>query len=301
MSMVKRRAAHATHGPEQRLRTGATRILRMKTGTTGFTFTAPQHTFSPIVSTNAFQKTRIAVLTATTILFPVTFYYLSPVISIMGSTVGIVSGSIMVFLIQFLASAALGRSFCSWVCPAGGIQDQAGLSRTKPLRVSNIAWIKWIVWGAWLAAILFFFGRAGGIKSLQFGYSTEMGLSTTSVPALISYSVVVLVFFLLSLVFGRRAGCHTLCWMAPFMVLGRKLGLAFRLPTLHLETHPANCVACGKCTSTCPMSLDVEKLVTEGHILDTNCILCGRCMHGCRKDVLAWAWRKKTTGELVRQ
>ena len=99
------------------------------------------------VKTKTFQKIRIGVLSLSTVLFPVTFYYLSPVISMNGSTVGTISGSVIVFLLQFFTAMVLGRSFCSWLCPAGGIQDQVGLSRTKPVAVAKIARIKYGIWG----------------------------------------------------------------------------------------------------------------------------------------------------------
>ena len=238
------------------------------------------------------QKIRLAVFALSTILFPVTFYYLSPVIPFAGSADGIATGSLFLFVLLFLSSIVLGRSFCSWICPAGGIQDQVGTFRTKTVAVSKIAWMKYVVWTVWLAMLLFSFRRAGGINSIQVGFATEMGLSTTSIQALISYTVVVLVFFLLSTMFGRRTGCHTLCWMAPFMVLGRKIGLAVRIPSLHLATVPTSCVSCGRCTANCPMSLNVQELVKKGEITDDNCILCGRCIGSCRKDTIDWAWRR---------
>ena len=208
------------------------------------------------------------------------------------STLGIVSGSLIVFLFLFFTSMFLGRSFCSWLCPTGGIQDQVGQSRSKRVGVAKIAWIKYGVWGIWLAMLFFFFRRAGGIRGVQFAFATEMGLSTTSIQALIVYAIVVLVFFLLSLIFGRRTGCHTLCWMAPFMVIGRKLGLVLKIPSLHLATSLSSCVSCGQCNSACPMSLDVSELVKKGEIIDNNCILCGRCMDTCTKDSIAWAWNR---------
>ena len=237
------------------------------------------------------QKLRVVTLTFSTILFPVTFYYLSPVISIAGSVVGVISGSILIFVLQLLTSMILGRSFCSWLCPAGGIQDQVGFSRTKRVTVRKIGWLKYAVWGVWLVMLLYFFRRAGGVKGVQFAFSTELGMSTTSVPALMAYSVVVLVFFLLSLIFGRRTGCHILCWMAPFMEIGRKIGFTMGLPSLRLRTNPASCVSCGRCNASCPMSLDVLKLAEKGVIADNSCILCGKCMDSCRKNAIAWTWR----------
>lgn len=245
---------------------------------------------------NTFRKIRMVILTLSTILFPVTFYYLSPVIPLHGSTAGVVTGSLIVFLFLFLASLFIGRSFCSWLCPAGGIQDQVGAARSAPVPVRMISWMKYVVCGLWLGMLFFFFRRAGGIQGVRFAYRTEFGMSTTSVQALIVYSMVVLVFFLLSLIFGRRTGCHTICWISPFMVIGRRIGLATGVPSLRLNADSDNCVACGRCNTTCPMSLDVQTLVKTGSITDNNCILCGRCIDTCKQDVLAWTWRKTDAG-----
>ena len=247
------------------------------------------HTFPMKIQT--FQKIRVTILTLSFILFPVTLNYLSPVVSMMGAAAGTITGSIMVFCGQFVIASFLGRSFCSWICPGGAVGDQVGQARKKRLPVRKTAWIKFVIWGFWLSALLFFFRRAGGVQAVRFGYGTEGGLSVTSASTLIAYTMVVLVFFLMGLIFGRRAGCHTLCWMAPFMIIGRKLGLALRLPSLHLQTSPESCVSCGRCTAVCPMSMDVQVLVKSGSITDNNCILCGRCIDTCKRGTIAWAWR----------
>ncbi len=252
---------------------------------------AERHTY--LMKIQTFQKIRVSILTLSFILFPVTLYYLSPVVSMMGAAAGIVTGSILVFCGQFFVAMFLGRSFCSWVCPGGAIGDKVGLARKKRLPLRRVAWIKYAVWIPWLGMLLFFFRRAGGIQAVRFDYGTEGGLSVTSAPALIAYSMVVLVFFLMSLIFGRRAGCHTLCWMAPFMIIGRKIGLALRLPSLRLKTDPESCVSCHRCTAACPMSLNVQALVQAGNITDNNCILCGRCIETCKRNSITWAWRNR--------
>jgi ferredoxin-type protein NapH len=241
---------------------------------------------------STFQKIRIVILTLSTILFPVTFYYLSPVIPLHGSATGIVTGSLLVFLFLFTTSLFVGRSFCAWLCPAGGIQDQVGRSRTRPVPVRKITWMKFVVWSIWLVMLFFFFRRADGVQGVRFAYQTEYGLSTTSVQSLIVYSMVVIVFFLLSLIFGRRTGCHTICWISPFMVIGRGIGLATGIPSLRLKADSDNCVVCGRCNTICPMSLDVQELLKKGSITDNNCILCGRCVDTCKRNVLSWTWRE---------
>ena len=234
------------------------------------------------------QKVRKALTALMLITFPVYFYYLSPVIPLGGSAEGIISGSLIVFAVLFVSAFVLSRGFCSFVCPAGTIQDLVGGAGTRPFPRRYFNWLKYLVWGIWLAMLFFFFRRAGGVKALDFALGTVNGISVSDTVSLIVYIIVISVFFLMALIFGRRAACHTICWMAPFMVLGSRAGAALRVPSIRIISKPENCISCGKCTSVCPMSLDVRALQQAGAISSTDCILCGNCVDACPKKVLLY-------------
>jgi polyferredoxin len=225
------------------------------------------------------------------LLFPAIFYYLSPVIPIGGSVEGIVTGSLLVFVSLFLLATVLGRSFCAYVCPGGTLQDHVAAGRARRFPRRGFSWIKYVIWAVWLGMLVFFFRRAGGVQGVRFAFETENGLSVTDMSSLIAYLMVVMVFFGLSLAFGRRAACHTICWMAPFMILGRKLGLAAGIPSLRVSSAPQSCVGCGICDDACPMSLEVSRLQAKGSIASVDCILCGKCVDACPKKTLSFAWR----------
>ena len=70
------------------------------------------------------QRVRQVMLAISVILFPVTFYYLSPTVILMGASEGIVTGSFIVFGVLFLGSLLFGRAFCGWTCPAGAIGER---------------------------------------------------------------------------------------------------------------------------------------------------------------------------------
>ena len=83
-----------------------------------------------------------------------------------------------------------------------------------------------------------FFGRlfcgwacpVGGARAVDFFYQTRAGISVKDLPGIIAYASVLAVFFLLAVAVGKRAGCHTICWMAPFMVIGRSIRNVFACP-----------------------------------------------------------------------
>lgn len=243
------------------------------------------------------QKVRLAAVTLSFLLMPVTMYYLSPVIPLEGSTHGILTGSLLIFFGLFATALLLGRGFCGWICPVGGLQDIASTIRTKSVRSRRIRWTKYVVWVPWLSGLILFFRKAEGVRGIDFFYATERGLSVTSYEALIAYVVVALIFLVLATALGKRGACHTICWIAPFMILGRMLGKALRIPSLRMSTEPESCGHCGKCTKACPMSINVEADVRSGVVLDSDCIVCGTCADVCRSNAIRYSFSNEDRTE----
>jgi len=104
------------------------------------------------------------------------------------------------------------------------------------------------------------------------------------------YYIILALFLGLAVVFGRRAGCHTICWMAPFMILGRKIRNLVKWPALRLKAEPDKCSDCQRCTRSCPMSLDVHQMVQRANMEDSECILCGNCVDTCPKDAIHFSF-----------
>jgi hypothetical protein len=48
--------------------------------------------------------------------------------------------------------------------------------------------------------------------------------------------------FLLTTLRSGFIGCHTICWMAPFMIIGRWIRNRFAWPSLRLVANSASCV-----------------------------------------------------------
>jgi polyferredoxin len=227
------------------------------------------------------QKLRRGILFTSFLLFPVTLYYFSPVLILEGAADGIVSGSVLVFVLLFVASLFFGRAFCGWLCPAGGLQESAAVFRDRPVRRKGIRWIKFLIWIPWLTFFLFLIMRAGGVKRIDPLWRTNSGFSVSDLPSLIIYLSIAALFFLISVIAGRRAACHSICWMAPFMIAGRKIRNMFRWPALRLCRTAADCSSCGSCNAACPMSIDVREAVLRGRLEDADCILCASCADSC--------------------
>lgn len=232
------------------------------------------------------QKKRLIFQLLFFLLFPLTIWYFSPYLIIMGATEGIATGSFFTFIGLFVSALFFGRFFCSWICPVGFLGDT--LIRINDKTVGKrLKYTKYFVWVPWLAVIVYFYIKTGGIRTINVLYMTDRGISVKQPEDYFIYYTVIGLFFILPLLLGRRGACHTVCWMAPFMILGRKISIIFKWPALRLSADKPECVQCGRCTQNCPMSLDVMARVQDGKLENADCIQCGVCVDTCPKGVLS--------------
>ncbi|MFC1845106.1 4Fe-4S binding protein [Thermodesulfobacteriota bacterium] len=236
------------------------------------------------------QKTRNGLILFSFFLFPAIFYYLSPVLILRASSKGIINGSFVIFILLFMSSLFLGRGYCGWVCPAAGCQEAIFAARDK--KVTRGDYVKWLVWVPWISSIALLAIRAGGYNKIDFFYMTTHGVSVGNIQGLVSYFIVLLLLIVLpAFVFGKRSFCHHLCWMAPFMIVGRKIRNNFQWASLQLQADAKACKHCHTCSENCPMSLPVEKMVQQNSMENAECILCGTCVDGCKEGAISYGWR----------
>jgi len=205
---------------------------------------------------------------------------------------GIITGSFVIFAMMFLLSLIFGRAFCGWVCPAGGLQECALIASNKKTKGGRLNWIKHIIWAPWIALIIFVAVRAGGLKKVDFLYQTVYGISVSNPQAYIIYYGVIVLIMVLAFTVGKRSFCHYVCWMAPFMIVGRKVSNVFKLPSLRLKADKEKCIHCKKCSDKCPMSLEVEEMVQNINMENAECILCGECVDVCPKKVINYSFKR---------
>ncbi len=235
------------------------------------------------------QKIRRTIIIITALLLPIILFYFSPYLIIVGAIDGIAAGSFVIFILLFLASLFFGRAFCGYLCATGGVQECIGNATGKKAKGGKRNIVKYIVWALWLAAIVLFFLRAGGVKQVDFFFHTENGVSLYAIFTYFIYYGVIGLIVIMALIGGKRAFCHYLCWMAPFMVLGTKLSSLLHLPRLRLWAQKENCIGCKRCTKACPMSLSVQEMAQKGNMQNSECILCGECVDSCPKKVIHYA------------
>lgn len=238
------------------------------------------------------QKIRKAIGILSFLLFPIIIYYFSPYLILLGATAGIITGSFIVFATLFFVSLFLGRGFCGYVCPTGGLQECLILASDKKAKGGKFNWIKYFIWAPWMGAIIIMFVKAGGFLQVDFLFMTVNGISVIEPMAYIIYYGVLLLIVILSLTAGKRGFCHYVCWIAPFMIIGTKVSQALSIPRLHLKSDQDKCIHCNRCTQKCPMSLDVLDLVQKNQMYNSECILCGECVDVCPKAVIKYAFKK---------
>lgn len=250
------------------------------------------------------QIIRKALILISFLLFPITIFYFSPYLIIMGAIEGIASGSFILFLSMLVLSLFLGRLFCGWACPAGGLCECAFIVNSKNAKGGKANWIKYFIWVPWIAGIAMAVIFAGGIHTIDPLYQTRQGtllfgdgsiinypkygISVSEPYSYFIYLVIISLIVALSFATGKRGFCHYVCWMAPFMVIGTKISNLIRLPALRLKADKDKCVKCKTCTKNCPMSLEVMDMVQSGSMKNSECILCGTCVDVCPKDVIRY-------------
>lgn len=236
------------------------------------------------------QKARKILLILMVIFFPLTYYYFSPYLIIMGAAEGVISGSFLVFTTMFLGSLFFGRIFCGWFCPAGGLQELCFKVNSKTFKGGKFNWTKYFIWVPWIAIIGIMFIQARGIVAIDPLYQTYYGISISDIQSLILFLLIAGLIVGVALAIGKRASCHTICWMAPFMIIGRRIRNVINLPSLQLTSDTEKCINCKLCDKKCPMSLKVNEMVQTKNMENSECILCGSCVDNCPQGAIQYSF-----------
>jgi len=239
------------------------------------------------------QRIRKLLLIISLLLFPITLYYFSPYVIIQGAMEGIITGSFIVFVVMFLSSIFLGRLFCGYICPAGGLQECLASVNSSTAKQGKRDLIKYFIWVPWILMIVIAFVSKGVIKRIDFLYFTDHGISISKIQNYVIYYVVILLIVIPTVLMGKRSFCHYFCWMAPFMILGSKVGNKLKIPSLKITADSTKCVNCNRCNQICSMGLDVHTMVKSGDMKNSECILCGACIDTCKNKAIKYGNKLK--------
>lgn len=221
------------------------------------------------------------------LLLPVTLNYFSPYIIIDGLGNKVLAGAFFVWLSMFISSFFVGRAFCSYICPYGGLQMSVDRILSKPLK--QVRWMRvmrYVLGILWITPIIILTALSIGKAQINFLYLTEGFVSVDNIVKLIGYYVIVFALLILPLLMGKRASCHYLCPMSILNVIGTKVKNRLNIPSLRLTAVSEKCVGCKQCNKACPMSLDVSEMVKLNKMDSLDCILCGECCGACKSNVL---------------
>ncbi len=234
------------------------------------------------------QKIRNGILTFSALMFPITFFFLSPMVIVISAANGFLNGSAMIFGLLLLFSVIGSRLFCGWLCPGGAVQDHIAEANNHSWNSNAKNLSKYIIWVIWFSFIVFLWIHNRPLKA-DFLYLVSIDLQY-----IIIYAVVMSIIFFFTLATGRRGMCHSLCWMAPFMVIGEKLADLFHIPRFRLTASPDKCVSCGTCSRNCPMGLPVDKMIKSGEPDSAECISCLKCVDTCPRKAIGFGICRKT-------
>ncbi|MCB2231013.1 4Fe-4S binding protein [bacterium] len=189
---------------------------------------------------------------------------------------------LFILLAIILMSLVFGKSFCSWLCPAGFISEVVG-DLGKKLFGKNFRVPRWLDWplrslkylllGFFAYSIFFLMNETALRLFLDSPYNLVSDIKMYYFFADISrFALIVIGGLLLASLFVRNFWCRYLC---PY---GALLGVVSLLSPHKIRRNPISCIDCAKCAKVCPSSIKVDKVRT---VVSDECTACMSCVDVC--------------------
>lgn len=184
-----------------------------------------------------------------------------------------------------LLSVMFGKSFCSWLCPVGFINEILGDigERIFGRRMFLPKWADWPLRSLKYLILLYFVGSifvsmsTAAVKMFldtPYNFVSDVKMYYFFAEITRFALIVVAVLFGLSIVI-RNFWCRFLC---PY---GALLGIASLLSLSKIKRNAVNCIDCGKCAKACPSNIKVDEVLT---VVSDECHTCLQCVDVCPID-----------------
>jgi len=185
---------------------------------------------------------------------------------------------------MLLASVALGRAFCGWICPLGFVQDLTSHGRRKNWMPEGLRYVKYALLLGGLLLPIFagwsFLEWITPISVLPRGLSPIWGPYDQALLA----AFVLLFILVFSAVTEKRAWCRYAC------PLGALLSLPSAIKAVGIEIDQEKCIRCKRCERVCTMGIiDIDR--QGGLRWDSECIACLACRDICPVDAIGLTLR----------
>jgi len=187
-----------------------------------------------------------------------------------------------ILLIAILMSLLLRKSFCSWVCPFGFLEEMLAWlgGKVTPQKITLPKWldlslrsIKYILLFLFIAGVFILMSGTDAVSFLYSPYNllvdVEMLLFFLNISAI---GIGIFIFLIVMSVFIEHFWCRYLC---PY---GALLGLAGWFSPSRIQRDGNSCINCHSCDNACPGRLTISSVKT---VTSPECYSCLNCVNSC--------------------
>lgn len=205
-------------------------------------------------------------------------------------------GDVLTYLVPyFLTAFILGRAFCGWLCPFGGLGEAFVTGRKERWKLGMFTkqvstesgfryaglklWVYDSKYGLLLAVILLSLFFAFPLMCI---YCPVLWLKHVIFFWLI---IATLVTFMIFLPFMTKRR-----WWCLICPVGAVFALLNKFSLFRIKIDQEKCSKCMDCVSECRMYAMTPEDVEQGKCTSINCVRCGRCIEVCPEEAVDLHW-----------
>lgn len=198
------------------------------------------------------------------------------------STIAITSSIIfVVFLI--IVTLFFGRVFCGWACPLGTLADIIDYAFRLKTKHENLQTVKYHILIFFCVFSMFGMPLMWILDPLNWA-TRILGVFSLRYIDFIPMLVLLFAFFVLHLIFGRRAFCRILC------PLGASLGIVSKFSLFKRELDVPACINCDLCVTN-NRSFAISPRPENYN--SSECFQCRECESICPTKAISFKYVRK--------